>query len=119
LSNITDRDKPQILLAEDEEHIAKLVAFKLEREGYGVTVAHNGLEAINFLALRPWALIILDVMMPIHDGWHVLKTIRGLPMLSGTPVLMLTAKGHDTDRANAVELGAQDFVRKLVEGGGA
>jgi two-component system, OmpR family, alkaline phosphatase synthesis response regulator PhoP len=104
--------KKEILVAEDEEHIAKLVHFKLTREGFQVTIAKNGQEAIDLLKARPWALVILDIMMPIADGWTVLKSLRAMPELSHLPVLMLTAKGYQKDAANAAELGAQHFLKK-------
>lgn len=141
MSNLTEsgeaqapvaENKKAILLAEDEEHIAKLVAFKLSREGYEVTIARNGQEAIDRLLLKPWALLILDVMMPICDGWQVLKQARSTPQIASVPVLMLTAKSYHRDLANAAELGATQFikkpfepanlaavVRKLIEEGGA
>jgi DNA-binding response OmpR family regulator len=118
LTTPTDRGpaaKKQILVAEDEEHIAKLVAFKLTREGYDVTVAPNGQEAINQLTLKPWSLVILDVMMPFKDGWQVLKEIRSMPELKPLPVLMLTAKSYQQDVANAAELGATQFLKKPFE----
>jgi DNA-binding response OmpR family regulator len=102
-------------MAEDEEHIAKLVAFKLTREGFEVTIAPNGQEAINRLLLKPWALVILDVMMPIKDGWQVLKEIRATPAIAKIPVLMLTAKSYHSDLANAAELGATQFIKKPFE----
>ncbi|MGZ3699148.1 MAG: response regulator transcription factor [Bdellovibrionota bacterium] len=101
----------EILIAEDEEHIAKLVAFKLSREGYAVTVACDGGEAVARLPERPWSLVILDVMMPVHDGWHVLKTLRASAQ-PDIPVLMLTAKSYQKDVANAAELGATHFLKK-------
>jgi DNA-binding response OmpR family regulator len=100
-----------ILLAEDEEHIAKLVEFKLTKEGYCVTVAKNGQEAIDWLTKKQWSLIILDVMMPICDGWEVLKRLKSLP-IPNVPVLMLTAKSYQKDVSNAAELGATRFLRK-------
>jgi DNA-binding response OmpR family regulator len=103
--------KIEILLAEDEEHIAKLVEFKLTREGYSVFVAKNGQEAIDQFAARPWSLLILDVMMPIRNGWEVLQSLRASPWLS-IPVLMLTAKGNQKDVAFAAELGATQLLRK-------
>ena len=102
----------EILIAEDEEHIAKLVAFKLSKEGFGITVARNGQEALDRLATRAWSLIILDVMMPVLDGWQVLKAIRQSDSLSTVPILMLTAKGDKKDMANAAELGATRFLKK-------
>jgi two-component system alkaline phosphatase synthesis response regulator PhoP len=127
LSNTTKN----ILIAEDEEHIAKLVAFKLTKEGFAVTIAKNGKEAIDQLLTKSWSLLILDVMMPICDGWQVLKQVRATPELARVPVLMLTAKSFQQDMANAAELGATQFlkkpfeptnlaavVRKLIEAGG-
>jgi DNA-binding response OmpR family regulator len=110
LSNPTN-----ILLAEDEEHIAKLVAFKLTKEGFTVTHARNGQEAIQLLPSRPWGLIILDVMMPVVHGWQVLKHIRARPEFARVPVLMLTAKNAQQDLANAAELGATQFLKKPFE----
>jgi len=104
--------KKLILIAEDEEHIAKLVSFKLEREGFSVTVAKNGQEAVDRVLSRPWSLLILDVMMPLKDGWQVLKEVRSMPALAGLPVLMLTAKGVQQDISNAAELGATEFIKK-------
>src|SRR5688572_13725698 len=96
----------KILLAEDEDHIAKLVQFKLSREGFEVVHARNGQEAIDRLGTAPWSLVILDVMMPLRDGYEVLRTIRADANFQKLPVLMLTAKGQQKDMANAAELGA-------------
>jgi DNA-binding response OmpR family regulator len=104
-----------ILIAEDEEHIAKLVAFKLNKEGFEVTIAKNGQEAIDLLLAKPWKLLILDVMMPICDGWQVLKQLRATPEVAKIPVLMLTAKSYQQDMANAAELGATQFLKKPFE----
>lgn len=101
-----------VLIAEDEEHIAKLVAFKLGREGFDVTIAKNGQEAIDRLRQAPWALIILDVMMPLKDGWEVLRELRADLALASIPVLMLTAKGFQSDMANAARLGAEQYLKK-------
>lgn len=102
----------EILVAEDEDHIGKLVAFKLSKEGYSVTVARNGKEAIDLLLKKPWSLMILDVMMPICDGWQVLKQVRSTPQIASVPVLMLTAKSYSQDITNAAELGATQFLKK-------
>lgn len=105
-------ENKKILLAEDEGHIAKLVQFKLGRDGFEVTVAPNGKEAIALLSAKPWSLVILDVMMPIADGWEVLRAIRSNQDLSALPVLMLTAKGQQRDMASAAELGATQYLKK-------
>lgn len=101
-----------ILIAEDEEHIAKLISFKLSKEGFRVTVAKNGQEAIDQLRSKPWGLIILDVMMPLKDGWEVLKAVQSSQDLKRIPVLMLTAKTLQKDVASAAELGATHFLKK-------
>jgi len=103
--------KPEILLAEDEEHIAKLVAFKLGREGFAVTVAKNGQEAIDLAETRQWALAILDIMMPFQDGWAVLKVIRERHG-SEMPVLMLTAKGLGLSPEDLQLPGKTRFLKK-------
>lgn len=108
---MTESSKGHILLAEDDEHIARLIVFKLERDGYKVTVAKHGLEAIDLLPLQAWSLIVLDVMMPVADGWKVLKHLRQTGEAS-VPVLMLTAKAHQSDLAEAAQLGATHFIKK-------
>lgn len=101
-----------ILIAEDDEHIAKLVAFKLGKAGFQVQIAKDGQAALEFLPLRKWAVIILDVMMPHHDGFEILKQLRALAPLKETPVLMLTAKNFDKDRTHAADLGATFYLPK-------
>jgi DNA-binding response OmpR family regulator len=102
----------QILLAEDEEHIAKLIEFKLKKEGFSITIAKNGKQALElFHSAQDWKLLILDVMMPFMDGWQVLKEVRHSPFPS-VPVLMLTAKSSETDIAKSAELGATRFLKK-------
>jgi DNA-binding response OmpR family regulator len=98
------------LLAEDEEHIARLIEFKLKKEGHSVVVARNGVEALERWPGQIWSLVILDVMMPILDGWNVLKEIRRTD--PNVPVLMLTAKSSETDISKSAELGATRFLKK-------
>jgi DNA-binding response OmpR family regulator len=107
----------RILLAEDDDHIAKLVSFKLAKDGYQLTVARNGQEATDLLVgpkapAEPWTAVILDVMMPHKDGWQVLRELRGSEKTAKLPVLMLTAKGAQKDITNAAELGAERYLRK-------
>ena len=105
--------RPKILLAEDEEHIAKLIVFKLNREGYDVSVAQNGREALELFEKDEYKLLILDVMMPLVDGMEVLKRVRATARPSAhVPILMLTAKGRQSDAAQAADLGATQFLRK-------
>lgn len=101
-----------VLIAEDEAHIAKLIEFKLKIEGFSVTIAPNGKAAMDLLKTKPWKLIILDVMMPLADGWEVLRFIRAHSEFKGIPVLMLTAKGQTRDQVAAAQLGATRFLKK-------
>jgi len=99
----------RILLAEDEEHIAKLIHFKLNKEGFSVGWAKDGREALSLAQTGEWDAIVLDVMMPYLDGWRVLKQLREDGNL--TPV-MLTAKGTENDVSKSLELGATRFLKK-------
>jgi DNA-binding response OmpR family regulator len=101
----------RILLAEDEEHIAKLVEFKLSRDGFSVHWARNGVDALTLFDQGGWDLVVLDVMMPQMDGWQVLKAMRQERKTS-VPILMLTARGNQKDIASAAELGATHFLKK-------
>lgn len=102
----------RILLAEDEEHIAKLVVFKLTKEGFGVTHVRDGQEALDRLGEGVWDLVILDVMMPRKNGWEVLQALRSDPKTVSIPVLMLTAKGYQQDISKAAELDAEKYLKK-------
>ncbi|HWP80193.1 MAG TPA: response regulator transcription factor [Candidatus Acidoferrum sp.] len=102
----------KILIADDEEKIRRLVSDFLKREGITVLEAADGAEALaRFEEYKEdLSLVILDVMMPVHDGWSVLRRIKGeLPAL---PVLMLTARSEEADEVFGFELGADDYVGK-------
>ena len=84
----------------------------MEKEGYAVTIAEDGGQGMTkFRAIKP-DLVLLDVMMPVMDGWTVCKTIRSE---SNTPVIMLTAKGETDDKVNGLRSGADDYVTKPFE----
>ena len=101
-----------VLIVEDEKHIAELLQMYLEKEGYAVTVAHDGGAGLaKFRAIKP-DLVLLDVMMPVMDGWSVCKAIRGE---SQTPVIMLTAKSELDDKVNGLKTGADDYITKPFE----
>lgn len=103
----------KILLAEDEEHIARLISFKLQRENLEVVHAADGESAVQaFEAGSGWSLVILDVMMPRQDGWGALQRIRATESGRSVPILMLTAKAEAQVAAQAAELGATEFLRK-------
>lgn len=112
-------DSPQkrILLAEDEEHLARLIVFKLKKEGFDVTWVPNGMAAWERLQRQDTQtdLVILDVMMPVMGGLEVLKNLKSDVRLKTLPVLILTAKGFHSDVMNASNLGAEQFMRKPFE----
>ena len=101
-----------VLIVEDDKNIAELLQMYLEKEGYAVTVAHDGGAGLSkFRAIKP-DLVMLDVMMPVMDGWGVCKAIRAE---SQTPVIMLTAKGETDDKVTGLKSGADDYITKPFE----
>jgi len=102
-----------ILVADDEPHIGRIIQLKLERGPYRVSLVPDGQVALDRLrSEEPIDLVLLDIMMPYVSGLDVLEETRQLQHRQDTPVIMLTAKGHDADRNRAMELGAADFLTK-------
>ncbi len=99
----------KVLVVDDEKQIADIVKFNLEKEGYIVETANDGQEGIDKVYSWNPNLVILDIMMPVKDGFQVLKEIRGDYKL---PVIMLTAKEEEVDKVLGLELGADDYVVK-------
>ncbi len=101
-----------ILIAEDEERMRRLVKDFLTKEGYTVLEAADGQEAMDIIETKmgQLSLVILDVMMPQYDGWSVLRHIRKKD--SKLPVVMLTARSEDSDEVFGLELGASDYITK-------
>ena len=101
-----------VLVVEDDRNIAELLQMYLEKEGYAVTVAADGGQGLSaFRASKP-DLVLLDVMMPVMDGWAVCRAIRAE---SATPVIMLTAKGETDDKVAGLKQGADDYITKPFE----
>ncbi len=101
-----------ILVVEDEEDIADLVAFNLRRNEFQVELAHDGIQGLaKAKGIKP-DLIVLDVMMPGLDGFRVFKELRIDKSTRTIPVIMLTARGQTEDRIQGLELGAEDYVTK-------
>lgn len=101
-----------ILIADDDSLVVEVLKNKLRRQGYAVASAPDGMTALEALAAAPPDLVILDAMMPVHDGYYVLRQMRADTALAGIPVLMLSARKLDADRATALQLGANDYVIK-------
>jgi DNA-binding response OmpR family regulator len=99
----------RILVAEDDREINRLIAEALRREGYAAFCAHDGAEALRLLAAERYQMVVLDLMMPGVDGYEVLRRIRGE---GDTPVLILSAKGSETDKIAGLGLGADDYMSK-------
>src|ERR1700754_2595834 len=100
---------PKVLLIDDDVELVALLKEYLEGEEYEVTAVHNGEDGVAAALTGEYAIAVLDVMMPKLNGVETLRRIR---MKSAMPVLMLTAKGDDTDRIVGLELGADDYVPK-------
>ena len=103
------KDKPYILIVDDDPNIGHLVQLYLEQAGYDVKVALRGDDALSEFRKLPPDLMILDLMLPGVDGWQVLKTVR---KSSAIPVIMLTAKDETFDKVLGLELGADDYITK-------
>jgi DNA-binding response OmpR family regulator len=102
----------KILIADDEPNILISLEFLMKREGYEVLLARDGQEALDVIARERPALVLLDVMMPIKSGFDVCHELRASEGLRDTRVLMLTAKGRDTDVAKGLALGANAYMTK-------
>ena len=103
----------RVLVADDEPHIGRIIQMKLEQGPYEVALMADGREALDYLrGSEPVDVILLDIMMPFFSGLEVLAQARQLPHRAETPVIILTAKGQEADRRQALELGATDFFTK-------
>jgi len=103
-------DKPKtILVVDDEPRYVQLVKINLVTEGYLIKSANDGQEAVNLVAAEQPDLILLDVMMPVMDGFTACERIREF---SNVPIIMLTAKGEERDRVRGLDAGADDYIVK-------
>ncbi len=105
----------KILVVEDDPSFMRYLSHLLEREGYQVSGAINGLEGWRKVREELPSLLILDVMLPGLDGFEVCHRLREEPSTAAIPVLMLSAKGQDTDRITALKVGANEFFSKPVD----
>lgn len=102
----------RILVVDDETYIVELVKFNLEKEGYKVLVAYDGLSALEIVKSELPDLIILDIMLPNMDGLEVCRTLKQSPDFHKIPIIMLTAKGDEFDTVLGLEMGADDYIKK-------
>ena len=104
--------KKKILVVEDDKNIAELLRLYLEKEGFEIEIASDGGQGImKFESFAP-DLVLLDIMLPVIDGWGVCKEIRAV---SKTPIIMLTAKNETVDKVSGLEMGADDYITKPFE----
>ncbi|WP_340111517.1 response regulator transcription factor [Maribellus mangrovi] len=104
----------KVLLVDDELDILEFLSYNLEKEGYKVYTAKNGVEAIKIAEKQTPHLIILDVMMPEMDGIAACEELRKIPSLSSTVIAFLTARGEDYSQIAGFEAGADDYITKPV-----
>ena len=102
----------RILVVDDEPHIRRVLSSILASQGFDVITASDGLEGLELMGESHVDLVILDLMMPGANGLEILSKIRSNPDQADTPVIILTAKGQDTDREAALAGGASDFLTK-------
>lgn len=101
-----------ILIVEDDPNISELVQMYLEKEGYNTRIASDGGQGLDlFRQLRP-DLVLLDIMLPVMDGWQVCRELRKTMKM---PIIMLTAKGETEDKVSGLEMGADDYIVKPFE----
>lgn len=102
----------KIVIADDEPNILVSLEYLMKREGHTVVLARDGVEALEAIRREKPALVLLDVMMPGRTGYEVCQAVRADEALAGVKILMLTAKGRDTDIAQGLGVGADGYVTK-------
>ena len=102
----------KILVVDDDKNICELLRLYIEKEGYDVVIANDGGQAVTKFKTEKPDLVLLDIMLPVLDGWQVCREIR---KTSQCPIIMLTAKGEVFDKVLGLELGADDYVVKPFE----
>lgn len=107
-----DEIKKKIFYAEDSDSLVKLMTYKLQNEGYDITVFTNGENVYESVVAEKPDLVILDLMMPIKDGLTILKEIKNNPDTHNIPVIMLTTNAEEETILKALESGATEYITK-------
>lgn len=110
-----DFDKYRILLVDDEKDILEFLSYNLEKEGFNLFTAENGVEAVEKAKEVNPHLILLDVMMPIMDGIETCEVLRGIPELKNVLIAFLTARGEDYSQIAGFEAGGDDYITKPIK----
>jgi two-component system alkaline phosphatase synthesis response regulator PhoP len=103
----------RILVVDDEEDIVELIRYNLTKEGFDVLAARNGKEALEKVSSLP-DLVLLDLMMPVMDGFETCRRLKSQPSTSSIPVVFLTARASEVDEVVGLELGADDYIQKPI-----
>ena len=109
---MTETNPLRVLVVEDEPDIAALVAYQLAHAGFGVRTASTGSEALRALEMDPPDLMVLDLLLPEVNGLDILQSVRAKEETAQLPVVVLTARGQESDRVRGLELGADDYLAK-------
>lgn len=104
--------KSKVLIVDDEANICELIRLYIEKEGYSAVIASDGGSAVEKFKEEEPDMVLLDIMLPVKDGWQVCREIRAV---SNVPIIMLTAKGETFDKVLGLELGADDYIVKPFE----
>jgi DNA-binding response OmpR family regulator len=110
-----DTAQGSLLVVDDNPMNRDMLARRLARRGYTVTVAEDGYQALAMIEAQPFDLVLLDIMMPGISGLDVLKTVRQRYAVADLPVIMATAKDQSEDIVAALQLGANDYVTKALD----
>ncbi len=109
-----DKSKYKILIVDDEKDVREILEYNISKAGYKVYTAKNGLEALGIIEAKKPQLVILDVMMPIMDGYETCSKIREMPNNKQTIVVFLSARNEDYSQITGFEAGGDDYVTKPV-----
>lgn len=102
----------KILIADDEEDVKVVVQLFLESKGYEILTAYDGLDAVEKIQSEKPDLVLLDIMMPLIDGFEVCKKIKDIPELADIPIIMMSASSHAESKQRGIEVGAIDYLVK-------
>ena len=103
-----------ILIIEDDPSFSRAINHIVEKEGYNVSTASNGMTGLRMVKENPPDLLILDVMLPGMDGFEICSQLRADTSTAGLPIIMLSAKGQETDRETGLKVGANEYLTKPV-----
>jgi two-component system, cell cycle response regulator DivK len=106
---------PKILLVEDNEMNRDMLSRRLERRGYQVALAADGEQGLSLAQSEPPDLILMDMSLPVIDGWEATRQLKAIPALRNVPIIALTAHAMSGDREKALEAGCDDYDTKPIE----